>query len=78
MYINGARLFYITSTNQGIRNLIYSGLFTAQEPAFIVQSDIETPTPEPIVPEVKSTGLALVSRRNGEPFRQGSGSSTMF
>jgi translation initiation factor 1 len=45
MYMNGTRLFYITSTNQGVRNLIYSGLFTAEDPTFLVQSDIETPIP---------------------------------
>ena len=79
MYMNGSRLFYITSTNQGVRNLIYSGLFTAEDPTFLVQSDIETPTPEPIVPEVTSAGLALVSRRTAEPFKRGSGfSSTSF
>ena len=67
MYLNGARLFYITSTNQGIRNLIYSGLFTTQEPTFLVQSDIETPIPQPIVPEDKGKGgTALVSRRNAD------------
>ena len=70
MYMNGARLFYITSTNQGIRNLIYSGLFTTQEPTFLVQSDIETPIPQPIVPEVPSFGgTALVSRRNADTYK---------
>ena len=69
MYMNGSRLFYITSTNQGVRNLIYSGLFTAEDPTFLVQSDIETPISKPIVPEDKgSGGTALVSRRNAEPI----------
>ena len=72
MYLNGARLFYITSTNQGIRNVIYSGLFTAEEPAFIVQSDIETPEPTVILPSDKGPGgTALVSRRNAESLGSG-------
>jgi hypothetical protein len=71
MYLNGARLFYITSTNQGIRNVIYSGLFTAEEPAFIVQSDIETPQPTVIVAEGNlPNGTVLVSRRIADPVER--------
>lgn len=76
MFINGARLFYITSTNQGVRNAIYSGLFTTEDPSFIVQSDIETPTPESIVPDVPSGGgRALVSRRVNDSQGLSSGRS---
>jgi hypothetical protein len=78
MYMNGTRLFYITSTNQGVRNLIYSGLFTAEDPTFLVQSDIETPIPQPIVPDVNSGGTALVSRRIAEKSNQSSGFSSTF
>jgi hypothetical protein len=71
MYLNGARLFYITSTNQGIRNVIYSGLFTAEEPTFIVQSDIETPQPTVILAEGNlPNGTVLVSRRIADPVER--------
>jgi hypothetical protein len=59
---NGGRIFYITSTNQGIRMMIYSGIFTVQDPTLSEIGGGESRLLIPSTSEI-STGVALVSRK---------------
>jgi hypothetical protein len=61
IYNNGGRLFYITCTNQNYRMMIYSGLFTVQEPVLTLPSNA---TDQILIPgPSEPTGVALVSRK---------------
>lgn len=63
LFQKGGRLFYITCTNQGYRCMIYSGLFTVEEPVVIIPDGISEPA-RYLTPAVTQTlGTALVSRK---------------
>ena len=55
-------MFYITSTNQGIRMMIYSGIFTVEDPTLSEIGGGESRLLIPSSSEI-STGVALVSRK---------------
>jgi len=65
MYINGARLFYITTTNKGVRSMIYSGQFIPED--FVVSSNVENIDLVPVIrPDIENPNLdnvAVVTRR---------------
>lgn len=66
IFQKGGRLFYITCTNQGFRCMIYSGLFTVEEPVVIISDEIGE-TSRALVPATTGTrGTALVSRKLAE------------
>jgi hypothetical protein len=70
LYNNGGRLFYITCTNQGVRMMIYSGLFTIRDPSINPLSDAGDG--QVLIPESSqvSGGVALVSRKVKTPIQK--------
>jgi len=69
IYQKGGKLFYITCTNQGIRCMIYSGLYTIKEPTVVIPQNLAEPTQMIIPTTTTGGGVALVSRKVAEPNR---------
>jgi len=65
MYTNGARLFYITTTNKGVRSMIYSGQFIPED--YVVPSTVDNVDLVPVIkPDIENPNLnntAVVTRR---------------
>ena len=63
IYTKGGRLFYIVCTNQGFRCMIYTGLFTVEEPVVIIPDGISNPARVLVPQDAAPRGIALVSRK---------------
>jgi hypothetical protein len=66
MYDNGARMFYITTTNKGVRCIIYSGLFVPEDYVVVskVSDDINLiPVIKPDIDNPNLDNTAVVTRR---------------
>ena len=63
IFTKGGRLFYIVCTNQGFRCMIYTGLFTVEEPVVIIPDGISNPARVLVPQDAAPRGIALVSRK---------------
>ena len=63
IYQKGGKLFYITCTNEGMRCMIYSGLYSVKEPTVVIPQNLSEPTQMIIPTTTTSGGVALVSRK---------------
>ncbi len=75
MYVNGARMFYITTTNKGVRTLIYTGMFIPED-MVVASNTIDIDLIPVIKPDIENPNLnnvAVVTRRvvtlNNTPFK---------
>jgi hypothetical protein len=65
MYVDGARMFYITTTNKGVRTLIYSGMFIPEDKVSASNTNDINLIPV-IKPDIENPNLdntAVVTRR---------------
>ena len=65
MYVGGARIFYITTTNKGVRTLIYSGMFIPEDMVVISKTNnIDLiPVIKPDIENPNLNNVAVVTRR---------------